>query len=142
MNAHERAASDAADDLARAADAAVRIEARSRWLATFLTWLGVAFAAVTGLLGLAGSTPARVGVITATFLVCVAGALVWYHRQLAVPRQVARRFLPYFLATSSLYVVAVTVGVPLLPRHPGYWLPVAVVVGLPLLVAAWRERRS
>lgn len=133
-------ASRAVDDLARAASIKARTHIQSRWLVGFLALLGAAFGGITAALGLLGSTPARVAVITAIFLVVVGGLLIWYFRQRVIPRDLGRRYAAFLMATCSLYVVTLVVGRPHFTDRPEYWLPAAALVALPLLIGAWRAR--
>jgi hypothetical protein len=141
VNGEPLTPSQGADDLTRAASVAARLQAQTRWLAAFLALLGVAFGTLTILLGLVGSTPARVAVITASFLLLIGGLVVWYFRQRVFPRDLPRRYVPFMMATCSLYGAALAVGLPRFAQRPEYWLPAGVVVALPLLVGAWRGRR-
>ncbi|MGC4748370.1 hypothetical protein ACLQ28_22350 [Micromonospora sp. DT201] len=132
--------SRAVEDLARAASIAAQAQIQSRWLVTFLALLGAAFGGITAALGLLGSTPARVAAITVIFFLVVGGLLIWYFRQRVIPRDLGRRYVPFMMATCSLYVVTLGVGRPLFTDRPEYWVPAAVLVALPLLVGAWRGR--
>jgi len=135
---HDLTPDEARTTLEGAALSADRLRRRARWASTKL----LVFAAGMGLVTLA------VGLVESKLLgaaVFIAwGALAWgmsrwERRRTAHLPGTRARTTPYWSTGFALYAVAIAAGT----RSEGdatYWVPAAVVVALPLLVGAVRER--
>ncbi len=141
--ADELTREQAAAELARAGVAAGRVRRGARWASTYLTMFGIAFGAVTLLLGLVEPVALRITIFAVCWPIIVIAAVVWAHRQPAAPRGFGRTWGAWgWVGTGVLYGVALVVGTPAFEGRPAFWVPAAVIVALPLCVAGWRERRS
>lgn len=128
-------------DLARGEKAASRIRNESRWFARYLAVFAAGFGVLTLVLGLVDPLWLRLTVSGVLWIPLVIGMVVWAVRQRASPDGAGRRALPGWIGTGVLYGVALFVGTPAQLGNAAYWLPAAVVVVLPLGIAAWREWR-
>lgn len=128
-------------ELAHADAAAGRVRGHARWMATYFTVFGLGFGTVTLILGLVQPLALRMTIFATCWLVLMIGMVLWARGQQAAPRGRFRGVWAW-IATGILYGVALVVGMPALEGRVGYWAPAAVIVALPLCVAAWRERRA
>lgn len=133
--------SDAMASLVQADAAAAHGQARSRWIVRFQALLGAALGIMTVLLGMVGTSPQRVGIVTACSLALIGVLTIWALRQRVIPRQHARGYTPYFAVTMALYLVAIAVGRPLLSNNAAGWVVAGAVVAAPLGLGAWRASR-
>lgn len=134
-------ASTAANTLRDSAGLAARTRRQGRWYARYMTVFALGFAAMTLLLGLGPQRPWWVAVMLGVWTVVVVVMLAWAARRPVRPVVGPRRYLFGWVGTGVFYGVALFVG---LGRGLPFWvwLLAAVVVALPLLLAAWRLRRS
>lgn len=138
--AHEMTPEDARSALSDAAASADRLRARARWASTKMLVFGVGIALVTLAVGLVEST------VLGLTVFAVWGALVlamsrWERRRAAHLPGTGERVRPLWALSLMLYAVSIAAGT----TNDGdltYWGPAAVVVALPLLVGAVRERRA
>ena len=134
--------SDARSAIRSAESAAARTRRSARRMAYYTGVFGVAFAAVTLLLGLTNLSINAPAVLPTMWFSLTAVMLIWAYRQRAVPASLGRRVVPYWIASGLLYGVALVVGLSRFKGEPAYWIPAAIIVGAPMVVGAWRESRA
>jgi hypothetical protein len=140
--AEEITTEQAKADLARADDVAGRVRRHARWMWLYLAVFAAGFGGITLILGLVQPLWLRMTIFGVLWPYLVVGMVVWSRQQPAASRDGRRRALWAWVATPVLYSAAVWVGTPSQLGRVAYWLPAAVVVAVPLAVAAWRERRA
>jgi hypothetical protein len=131
---------DARAALAGATSSAARLRHRARWAGTQLLVFGLGMGLVTLSVGLIESK--LLG--AAVFVAWGALALVmsrWTRRRTAHLTGTTSRIAPYWALSFGFYAVAIAAGGD---EHgdPTYWVPATVVVTVPMLVGAIRERRA
>ena len=131
----------AAADLARAATATDRIRDESRWAVRYFAVFAVGWPALVLVLGLVSPLWLRLTIAGVLWIPLVTGMVVWARRRRASSRGMAWRHSAAFGVTGALYVAALFVGTPAQLGNAAYWIPAAVVVGLPMVVAAVLEAR-
>ena len=141
MSIDQPSPSDARASLAQADAAAAHGQARSRWIVRFQALLGAALGIMTALLGTVGTSPQRVGIVTACGLALIGILLIWALRQRVIPRRYARGHTPYFAVTMALYLVVIAVGLPLMSNNVAWSVVAGAVVAAPLGLGAWRASR-
>jgi hypothetical protein len=139
---NQMTSSDAHAALRAAESAAARTRRSARWMATYTVVFGAGFAAMTLLLGLTNLDNTSPAVLPTMWSILIAVMLIWARRQRAALTRTGRRILPYWMASGLLYGAALIVGVNRFHGEPGYWIPAAIVVGMPMFVGAWRESRA
>ncbi len=120
--------------LSQAGSAGSDLAARGRWFRTYLLAFGVESLVLVVLLGLGGR-----GVMVAAMVgwgVLVAVMAGWASRQRVQLTGAGRRLTVAFAAWGVLYGLALVIGLSSAPGAPAFWVPAAVVVAAPLLVAA------
>lgn len=132
------AARAALADAARTSD---RLRARARWASTKLAVQGLGLGVVTATIGLAESKLVGATVFVA-WGVLVAATAWWERRRTAHLAGTRERTSRYWALSFALYAVAIACGVARPDGDTAFWLPAAVVVALPMLVGAARERRA
>jgi hypothetical protein len=132
------AARDALADAARTSD---RLRARARWASTKLAVTGVGMGLLTLAVGLVRSDLVGFAVFAA-WGVLIAATAWWERRRTAHLPGTQQRTSRYWAASFALYAVAIACGVARPEGDAGFWVPAAVVVALPMVVGAVRERRA
>ena len=140
----EPTGSDAAASLSEAERIAVRVRSRTSqnlvaWLVStavastfYLTGVGIAGDDWVGITALSGVLGVSIVSVTAVFL----SRLV-----VGSPAQM-RRWRRTVLIWMLVFGAALAVGLPLFPGQLWFWVPVAIVVALPLTVGAVLESRA
>ncbi len=128
-------------DLARADLATARVRREARWAVRYLAVFAVGFAVLTLVLGMVFPLWLRLTVAGALWIPLVTGTVLWAKRRRASSRGVGTRLGWAFGLTGALYTAAVVVGTPAQLGNTAYWLPAALVVALPMAVAARLEAR-
>lgn len=135
----------AATELSQADAVARRVRDQSHWMTIFFAVFAVCFAAVTLIVGLVAPLPgmlAPVVVSTVVFVaLLVAGMVVWAWTRPAMPRGRGRGVWAWAI-TAALYPAALNIGTSTHQTRPVYWIPAALIVAIPLTIAAWREHRG
>ena len=131
----------AAADLARAGAATSRVRDESRWAVRHFAVFAVGWAVLTLVLGLVFPLWLRLTVAGVLWIPLVTGMVTWAHRRRASSRGMVRRNAWAFGTAGVLYIAAVVVGTPGQLGNVAYWVPAAVVVAVPLAVAAVLEAR-
>jgi hypothetical protein len=132
----------AARDALLAADrSSQRLRHRARWASTKLTVFGIAIGLVTVAVGLIESKLLGAGVFGG-WLALVAGMSWWERSRLAHLPGTRKRTSRYWATSFAFYGVALAVGVGEASGDRTYWLPAGVIVALPMLVGAFRERHA
>ena len=139
--AHDMTAAAARDALSSAATASHKLRTRARWSSTKLAVFGVGIALVTATVGLVQSKLLGAAVF-AGWVMLVGGMSLWERRRLAHLAGTRERVRPYWMASFAFYGVAVATASAEVSRDLAYWLTAGVIVGLPMLIGAWRERRA
>jgi hypothetical protein len=137
---HELTPDDARAALAGAASSASRLRHRARWAGTKLLVFGLGMGLVTLSVGLVESTLLGAAVFAAWGLLALAMSR-WARRRTAHLPGTEARTAPYWATSMALYAVSIAAG----GHEDGdatYWVPAAVVVTVPMLVGAVRERRA
>lgn len=129
----------ARDALRSAADASQRLRARARWASTKLVVFGVGIGLVTAAVGLIESKLLGAAVFAAWGALAVIMSM-WERRRLAHLSGTRQRINPYWAGSFTLYGVAVAVGTAETVGDRAYWLPAGLIVALPMLIGALRER--
>ncbi|MGX4695207.1 hypothetical protein [Streptomyces sp. JNUCC 63] len=124
-----------------AAGASERLRVRARWASTKLVVFGVGIGLVTAAVGLIESKLLKAVVFAAWGVLAVVMS-VWERRRLAHLSGTGRRISPYWGGSFALYGVALAVGSDETIGDLAYWLPAGVIVALPMLIGAVRERRA
>jgi hypothetical protein len=132
----------AAADLARAEQANERVRSRARWMSAYLGVFAVGFGALTLILGLVTPLWLRMTISSVLWAPLVVGMVWWTRQQPAAPRDWCRRGGWGWAGTGVLYGAALWIGTPGLLGRVEYWVPAAVLVTIPLALAAWREHRA
>lgn len=140
--AEELTREQAVAGLAQAQTISRCVEGRSRWIAVYLAVFGAGYGVVTLILGLVTPLWLRMAIFGVLWACLVVGMVFWAHLQPAVPRYRRRRGAWGWAGTAVLYAAAIGIGTPGLMGQVAYWLPAAVLVATPLLLAAWREYRQ
>jgi hypothetical protein len=133
----EMSRDDAAAALEKAGRAAETVRKDTRWVARYFAVLGVGFGAGTLILGSIPDQAVRMSVFGAIWIAFVVTLLSWSRRQRSAPTRMGRRIMPGIVGTSALFAVALVAGLDVQTGNWLYWVPVSVVVALPLLVNAW-----
>jgi hypothetical protein len=131
---------DARAALAGAAASAARLRARARWASTKLLVFGVGMGLVTLSVGMLESKLLGAAVFAAWGALAF-GMSRWERRRTVHLPGTGARTAPYWSASIALYAVAIAAGTEQ-SSDPTYWVPAALVVPLPLLTGAVRERRA
>ena len=134
-------AAAARDALLAAARSAERLRLRARWASTKLTVFGIAIGLVTVAVGLIDSKLLGAAVFGG-WLALVVGMSWWERRRLAHLPGTRKRTSRYSATSFAFYGVALAVGIGQASGDRTYWLPAGVIVALPMLVGAFRERRA
>jgi hypothetical protein len=137
---HDLTPEDARAALAGAAASATRLRARARWASTKLLIFGAGMGLVTLSVGMLESKLLGAAVFAAWGALAF-GMSRWERRRTAHLPGTGARTGPYWSTSIALYAVAIAAGTEQ-SSDPTYWIPVALVVPLPLLVGAVRERRA
>ncbi len=127
-------AAHARSQLGRAGSAGAQLAARGRWFRAYLLAFGLGSLALVVLLGLGDR-----GVMVAAMVgwgVLVAVMAVWASRQRVQLAGAGRRLTAAFAVWGVLYGLTLVIGLSLAPGAPAFWVPAALVVAAPLLVAA------
>ncbi len=125
----------------RAADlSAARLHRRARWAATKLVVFGLGMSVVTLSVGLVESKALGAAVFVAWGVLAL-GMSQWERRRTAHLAGTAGRTGPLWTLSFAGYAVAIAAGTES-SGDPGYWVPAALLVPLPLFVGALRERRA
>lgn len=132
MDAPQR--EDAERLLTEAGGARERLAGRGRPIRVYLLGYAVTTLVVFPIVGLAGY-PADLIAVGA--LIAITSALGWWaQRRPVTERGGNRRKTLGSIGWVLLYLVAAVIGLELFPGEPGYWIPAAVVVAAPLVLAA------
>lgn len=131
----------AAAELDRAERAAALVRRQSRWMARYLGVFAAGFGALTLILGLVEPLWLRMTVSGVLWAGLVLGMVLWANRRPATARGAGHRGLWGWIGTCALYGVALFVGTPGHLGEVAFWVPAAVVVAIPLAIAAWQEAR-
>ncbi|WP_405087875.1 hypothetical protein [Microbispora sp. NBC_01389] len=131
----------ARDALRSAANASQRLRARARWASTKLVVFGVSIGLVTAGVGLIESKLLKAAVFAAWGALVVV-MTVWERGRLVHLAGTRRRISPYWGGSFALYGVALAVGTGETIGDLAYWLPASVIVPLPMLIGAFRERHA
>lgn len=131
----------ARDALAHAARTSDRLRARARWASTKLAVYGLGMGVVTATIGLVESKLLGAAAFVG-WGVLVALTAWWERRRTAHLAGARERTSRYWAQSFALYAVAIACGVALPEGDVSFWAPAAVVVALPMLVGAVRERRA
>ena len=131
---------DARAALVAASSSAARLRARARWASTKLLVLGIGMGLVTLAVGMLESRLLGAAVFAAWGVLAL-GMCQWERRRTAHLPGTRSRTAPYWSTSIALYAVAIAAGTEQ-SSDPTYWLPAALVVPVPLLVGAVRERRA
>lgn len=131
----------AAADLARAATATGRLREESRWAVRYFAVFAVGWAVLVLVLGLVFPLWLRMTIAGALWIPLVIGMVVWALRRRAAARGTGWRSAGAFGVTGVVYAVALFVGTPAQLGNAAYWVPAAVAVALPMVVAAVLEAR-
>lgn len=137
---HDLTADQARAALADATSSAARLRQRARWASTQLQVLGLGMGAITVAVGLIESKVIGAAVFVAWGVL----ALVmhrWSGRRSAHLTGTTSRTARYSALSFALYGVAIAAGGGSY-GDPTYWVPAAVLVAVPMLVGAFRERRA
>ncbi|MEV1286571.1 hypothetical protein [Micromonospora sp. NPDC049679] len=118
-----------------------RLRSRARWASTKLAVFGVGIGLVTATIGLVESKLVGAAVL-AGWLMLVGGMTVWERSRLVHLAGTRARITPYWIGSFAFYGVALAVGTDEKSGDLTYWLPASVVVALPMLIGALRERRA
>ena len=137
---HPPTPDDARAALVAADLSAARLHRRARWASTKLAVFGVGMGLVTLSVGLVESKPLGAAVFVAWGVLAL-GMSHWERHRAAHLRGTARRTSPMWTLSFAAYGVAIAAGTQS-PGDPAYWIPAAVLVPLPLLAGALRERRA
>ncbi|HEV7649865.1 MAG TPA: hypothetical protein VGP26_17095 [Actinophytocola sp.] len=120
----------------RAASAAEsRLHRRGLWERGYLLGFAVALVPLVPLIGLGGrvATGIGLGVWTAVAITLA----LWSRFRSVTPRGQQPRSGRAFATWASLYAVTLAVGLPGYPGDPTFWFIAAVIVPLPLVIAAF-----
>jgi hypothetical protein len=131
----------ARDALANAARTSDRLRARARWASTKLAVTGIGMGLLTLAVGLIERDVLAIAVF-AGWGGLIAALSWWERRRTAHLPGTAQRTSRYWAASFGLYAVAIACGVSRPDGDTAYWVPAALVVALPMLVGAVRERRA
>ena len=131
----------ARDALVSAAMASQKLRARARWSSTKLTVFGVGIGLVTATVGLVESKLLGAAVF-AGWGMLGGGMSLWERRRRAHLAGTRERIRPYWVAGFAFYGVAVATASEETSGDLTHWLPAGVIVSLPMLIGAWRERRA
>ena len=137
----DSSAAAARDALLAAARSSERLRLRARWASTKLTVFGVAIGLVTVAVGLIESKLLGAAVFGG-WLVLVVGMSGWERSRLAHLPGTRERTSRYWATSFAFYGVALAVGSGEASADSAYWLPAGVIVALPMLVGAFRERHA
>ncbi|MFC6577690.1 hypothetical protein [Planomonospora parontospora] len=96
---------------------------------------------VTASVGLIESKLLKAAVFAA-WGVLVVVMTVWERSRLAHLSGTRQRINPYWVGSFALYGVALAVGASETIGDLAYWLPASVIVALPMLIGALRERHA
>ncbi len=127
--------------LAAAEASGARAQAQGRWTGTYMAAFGLGFGILTVLVGLIGDAPWALVVVIALWAGFTAVMVGWSTRQRATDRAAANRMRVWWVLTTVLNGLALATGLSYVGPAPAYWWPAGVVVALPLLLGAARERR-
>lgn len=133
--------SQAREALSAAADAAGAVHRRARWTGTYQLAFGLGFAVITLVIGLM-ERPLNLVVFVVAWAVFVVGMVLWSRRSPVGPRRGRPPVTPSWIATIVLYTAAIAVGSTWFERELGFWVPAAIAVAVPLVLAGARERRA
>ena len=133
-------AARAALDSAAAAHEGVR--SRSRWMPTYMAAFGLGFGGIALVLGMVESFAWRMGLFASIWIVFVTAMVRWAATRRASARNAGRRLVLPWLGTSVLYAAALLVGTDRFQGEIAYWGPAAIIIALPLVLGALRERRA
>ena len=139
--AHDMTPAAARDALVSAAMASQKLRARARWSSTKLTVFGVGIGLVTATVGLVESKLLGAAVF-AGWGMLAGGMSLWERRRRAHLAGTRERIRPYWVAGFAFYGVAVATASGKTSGDLTHWLPAGVIVSLPMLIGAWRERRA
>jgi hypothetical protein len=117
------------------------LRARARWASTKLAVFGVGIGLVTATVGLVESKLLGAAVFAGWLLLAV-GMTVWERSRLAHLAGTRERISPYWVGSFAFYGVALAAGTDEKSGDLTYWRPAAVIVALPMLIGALRERRA
>ena len=133
-------ADDARAALSDAAASAARLRARARWASTKLLTFGIGMGLVTLAVGMLESKLLGAAVFAAWGALAF-GMSRWERSRTAHLPGTGARTAPYWSTSIAFYAVAIAAGTDR-SSDPTWWVPAALVVSLPLLVGAVRERRA
>jgi hypothetical protein len=139
--AHDMTPAAARDALVSAATASHNLRTRARWSSTKLAVFGVGIGLVTATVGLVDSKLLGAAVF-AGWGMLAGGMSLWERRRLAHLAGTSERIRPYWMAGFAFYGVAVATASGETSGDLAHWLPAGVIVSLPMLIGAWRERRA
>lgn len=131
----------ARDALANAARTSDRLRARARWASTKLAVTGIGMGLLTLAVGLVEKDVLAI-VVFAAWGGLVAATAWWERRRTAHLPGTPERTGRYWAMSFALYAVAIACGVARPDGDVAFWVPAAVVVAVPMLVGAVRERRA
>ena len=138
---HDLTPAAARNALATAATTSSTLRTRARWSSTKLAVFGVGIGSVTTAIGLVDSRLLGAAVF-AGWVVLAGGMSLWERRRLVHLAGTRERIRPYWLTGFAFYAVAVATASEQTSGDVPYWLLAGVVVSLPMLIGAWRERRA
>ncbi|WP_091555523.1 hypothetical protein [Micromonospora pattaloongensis] len=127
--------------LVSAAAVSEKMRARARWASTKLAIFGIGIGLVAATVGLVESKAVGAAVF-AGWIALVVGMTIWERGRLAHLAGTRQRINPYWIGSFACYGVALAVGTGELSGVPMYWIPASVIVALPMLIGALRERRA
>ncbi len=131
----------ARDALLSAASTSQKLRARARWGSTKLAVFGVGIGLVTASVGLIESKMLGAAVF-AGWLVLAGGMTVWERSRVAHLPGTRERISRYWVGSFAFYGVALAVGTSQKSADVTYWLPAGMIVAMPMLIGALRERRA
>ena len=139
--AHDMTSAAAREALVAATTTSHKLRTQARWSSTKLAVFGVGIGLVTASLGLVDSKLLGAAVF-AGWGMLAGGMSLWERRRLAHLAGTRERIRPYWMAGFAFYAVAVATAPEETSGDLAHWLSAGVIVSLPMLIGAWRERRT
>lgn len=135
----EQAHAESARGAQQAASAAAsRLHRRGRWVRAYLLGFAVTTVPLVLLVGLGGRVATGIGLgVWSAFAITLA---LWSRFRSVTPLGQQARLGRAFATWAALYAVTLAVGLPGYSGEPAFWFIAAVIVPLPLVVAAFWPR--
>lgn len=131
----------AREALHRAAAASEKVASSSRWTSTYLAVFALAFAAATMIIGLVQPPSLGMLIFGALWVMITLVMVRWANQQRVTRQGSCRRLPPYWLISGGVFAVVLFTGLAYWPGQVLYWIPAAVLVGVPMAIGAVRERQ-